>query len=238
MRLSLPPGLATRARAAARRRGFDVVRYRSLASWLGEREISVVFDVGANDGAFGSGLRADGYPAALVSFEPGRAAFERLSARAEADARWEAVNCALGSAPGKGRLMLSAKSEYSSLLEPDPSSAWRDSAAEQVATEEVEVRRVADEVAARTTGSERCFLKIDAQGSDLDVLEGAREVMDRFVGVQVELSFAPLYRGQPPADELLRFVRECGFDLWAVRPVLTAVESGRTFEADAIFFRA
>ena len=70
------------------------------------------------------------------------------------------------------------------------------------------------------------------------MLEGARGVLERFEGAQVELSFARLYREQPPPDAVIAFMREHGFELWAIRPVLTHPASARMLDVDAIFFRS
>ena len=229
--------MRSRARRGFRRLGVDVVHYQPLAAWLREREISLVFDVGANEGRFAAGLRAEGYAGRIVSFEPAAAAFARLAAAADSDPGWEVVNRALGSATGSASLRVSAASEYSSLLEWDPAGPWPDRGAAPVATEEVEVRRLEDEFGEHVSSSERCFLKIDTQGYDLEVLEGAGSALERFAGAQVELPLTPLYRDQPPIDALLRFMRERGFVLWAIRPVLTDPASARMLDADAIFFR-
>ncbi len=138
---------------------------------------------------------------------------------------------------GTAALRISRSSIYSSFLAWEEEGPWADGGARQVATEEVEVRRLADELERYAASSDRCFLKVDAQGADLEVLEGARGVLERFEGAQVELSFARLYRDQPPPDAVIGFMREHGFELWAIRPVLTDPASARMLDVDAVFFR-
>ena len=47
------------------------------------------------------------------------------------------------------------------------------------------------------------YLKIDTQGYEWKVLEGATEVLNYLCGIQLEVSLLPLYEGQP---EFLKIV--------------------------------
>ncbi|MDP6279615.1 MAG: FkbM family methyltransferase [Nitrospinota bacterium] len=55
------------------------------------------------------------------------------------------------------------------------------------------------------------YLLIDVQGSELDVLEGARRTLRNTPVVEVEVEFVPLYEGQPLFAEIDVFMRENGF---------------------------
>ena len=96
-----------------------------------------MLDVGANDGAFGRELRADGYQGRIVSFEPTSAAFAALAAGCREDPRWEPVNVALGSDEGRATINLSRNSSSSSLLDMDGRHTATAPDAEYVGTEPV-----------------------------------------------------------------------------------------------------
>src|SRR5215210_642812 len=87
-----------------------------LIDFLEARSIDLVFDVGANDGHFGLWLRECGYRGRIVSFEPIRAVFDLLKARADEDGDWEAHPVALGERPGKAVINVAELSVFSSLL--------------------------------------------------------------------------------------------------------------------------
>lgn len=55
------------------------------------------------------------------------------------------------------------------------------------------------------------FLKIDVQGAELMVLQGAEDVLKRCIAVQVEVSFVPLYEGQPALAQIDWHLRQRGF---------------------------
>lgn len=62
------------------------------------------------------------------------------------------------------------------------------------------------------------FVKVDTQGSELDVLLGARKTLDdQVVAVEVEVEFAPLYESAVPFREIDAHLNGCGFTLFKLR---------------------
>lgn len=62
------------------------------------------------------------------------------------------------------------------------------------------------------------FMKIDTQGSELDILEGAKEtLLGHVVAVEVEVEFAQLYESQPLFRDVDLFLSKCGFTLFKLR---------------------
>ena len=56
------------------------------------------------------------------------------------------------------------------------------------------------------------YMKIDVQGMELDVFNGAKETLGRsLVGVRTEVSFYPIYEGQPLFAEVDQALRPYGF---------------------------
>jgi hypothetical protein len=92
------------------------------------------------------------------------------------------------------------------------------------------------------------LIKLDVQGSELEVLRGGRATLSDAVAVQVEVEFLPLYKGQPTAGAVFAFMEERGFFLHQLRdcggspfkPFETAVAylpAGQLLYADAVFIR-
>ena len=70
------------------------------------------------------------------------------------------------------------------------------------------------------------------------VLAGSKStVNDRCVGMQIELSFLPLYESSMLIREALDLVYSLGFTLTGLVPVFTDMRNGRLLQADGIFFR-
>lgn len=57
-------------------------------------------------------------------------------------------------------------------------------------------------------------LKLDTQGSELGVLEGAERTLASVQVLEVEVELNPIYEGQPLFGDVDRFLRARGFQLW------------------------
>ena len=84
----------------------------------------------------------------------------------------------------------------------------------------------------------RLFLKSDTQGSDLEVLQGAGEILRRAAIVLVEVSYAPIYRTEANVNAIFSFLAEQGFTLGGLFPIAFTHDSLGLIEADAYFIRA
>ena len=209
-------------------------RRARLLAW---RAVNLVLDVGANEGQYASMLRDAGFTGRIVSFEPGGVAFARLSQRAAADANWDVHRLALGQRDGTTRLNLAADSEGSSLLqvldrevENSPGSAF-------VGTEDVHLARLDTFLSKFDGDSEPICLKLDTQGSELDILRSAARALERAELVEAELSLVPLYRGGPLFRDVIDFLDLYGFDLIGLEGVDEERDTGHMLQVDGIFLR-
>ena len=90
------------------------------------------------------------------------------------------------------------------------------------------------------------FIKIDVQGHELPVLEGATNSIENVIGLELEVEFALLYQNQPLFSDIDYFVRERGFDLFDLsRKYYTRNENyeykrsqGQLMWGDALYFRS
>ena len=208
-----------------------------LAEFLVSRKVDLVFDVGANTGQFGRGLRGHGYRGAIVSFEPVREVFAELQRRVAGDRNWSAHGLALGAAPGTGTIHVSRGSVYSSLVAQSELTADFDTAAHVVRSEEVQIACLDDYLP--TIEGRSAFLKIDTQGFEQQVLDGARRVLEKVEGVLLEVPLVHLYAGTWKLEEVLAYMRAHGFVLAQVRPVnaLRLRDGVSLAEIDCLFRR-
>jgi len=64
------------------------------------------------------------------------------------------------------------------------------------------------------------FIKLDTQGSELQILEGAIDTVSGSVlGIEAEVEFLPLYKGQPLFCDVDRFLRGKGFELFDLNSI-------------------
>jgi FkbM family methyltransferase len=237
--------LKSYVKQAIRHFGFELLPYQPGSSRtahfmqvLSNHNVNLVFDVGANIGQCGRSLREAGYRGRIVSFEPLSAAWEQLAAASRKDSLWEvAPRAAIGSEDGEIDLHVAGNSVSSSALE--MLSIHENTAPESryVGSEKAPLRRL-DSVGLEYLRPDSVpILKIDTQGYEDRVLRGASGMMDRIVGLQVELSLVPLYEGQLLFENMLEQVKSAGFDLWGLWPEFTDPRSGRLLQVDATFFR-
>jgi hypothetical protein len=106
-----------------------------------------------------------------------------------------------------------------------------------VGTLEVEVARLDDVLADRAPLDGPTLLKLDTQGTELAVLQGAEATLAEIHHVILEASFVELYVGQAQATELVAHLLERGFDLRAVYDVKSSVHTGEPIQADLVFSR-
>jgi FkbM family methyltransferase len=211
---------------------------RELVSSLRKFEIDLVLDVGANKGQFASEIRHCGYAGRIVSFEPLSQAHGELLQSNAWDPKWDAYpRCALGDHDGEVEINIAGNSYSSSIL---PMLEAHRSAAPESAYEGKEIVpiKMLDAVAGQYLKDARApFLKIDTQGFEWKVLDGARDTLPHLKGILVELSFVPLYEGQHLWREVIDRLEAEGLSLWAFMPVFSDQASGRTLQVDGIFFR-
>jgi FkbM family methyltransferase len=131
----------------------------------------VFFDVGANTGAFTSGLLARFPGARIYAFEPQAQNFARLINAGHPPERVRHANIALGRAPGRITLYDRADLEgsaHASVFEDVIADIHR----QAVTASEVRIDTL-DNVAAEHGVEYIDYLKIDTEGNELAVLEGA-----------------------------------------------------------------
>jgi hypothetical protein len=84
----------------------------------------------------------------------------------------------------------------------------------------------------------RIFCKLDVQGYEAKVLAGAHSLLKDTIGLQMEISLAPLYQGQPTFGELLNTMSRSGFEIFGFVPGFVDPATGRMLQIDGVFFRS
>jgi FkbM family methyltransferase len=198
--------------------------------------IDLVIDVGANTGQYAKELRTLGYTGQILSCEPLSEAFTRLQATAVNDPHWRALRTAVGHEEGQAEINISSNSVSSSLVAmldrhrvAAPDSMYIGREIVPVTT----VRKLAEE---HMGDADNAYLKVDVQGYERRVLAGAGAVLDRFKGVQLEVSLTPLYEEDMGPREVIDTMMAHGFQLADIQPGFTDRPTGQLLQCDAIFY--
>jgi FkbM family methyltransferase len=234
----LPKAVRVAVRRQLARRGFEIRRHTAARrqAVLAKHEVDLVLDVGAARGGYGTSLRTFGYAGRIVSFEPLSDAFAGLSATIAEDPSWTAHRLALGAEQGSATIKIASNSDSSSLLPMLEAHRAAAPTIDFVAEETITVARLDDVADEDVRSARHPFLKIDTQGFEREVLEGGVKTVERCVGLQLELSFLPLYDGGMLVDEAIGWAYAHGFHLVGIEQGYTA-PTGEILQVDGIFVR-
>ena len=233
---------------------FELRNAAARAAWDRDRRLAhvvraarpVVLDVGAHVGQSHRLFRRLFPDAAIWSFEPDPDSFAALEAAVGPTVAGGCVRVALADRDGTATFNRNPISHTNSLLA--RSAASRDSIdlsraraegrdATPVADRiEVEVRRL--DGWCRAHGIDRVdLLKVDVQGAEVAVLDGAAGILPAVASVAVEISFFDLYERSSSFLEVEERLRPHGLDLYALLEVSDNPMNGRTDWVTAIYTR-
>jgi FkbM family methyltransferase len=187
-----------------------VVGMFSLSSVFEDLPVVQVVDIGASpfDGEpIFDALRAAG-GAEVLGFEPSPDQYEKLLAMQTERATF--LPYAIGDGT-EGELKICRAPGMTSMLEPDLEVLSHfhqlKEAAEILERQSMATHRLDD--IAEAVGMD--FLKVDVQGGEQAVFEGAKERLADACFIHTEVQFVPFYKGQALFAELDQILREAGF---------------------------
>jgi FkbM family methyltransferase len=223
--------------------GFGIYKLKSdeltkIFTGKGKVKFDVMFDIGANTGQFSLAIRNKGYKGKIVSFEPLTAARKKLVQNASKDVNWFVHDqAAIGESNGFVDINISKNSVSSSILPMLNLHSEAEASSVYIGHEKVPIITL-DSISNFFLGkSENCFIKIDTQGYEAQVLDGAMETLKSTNGILCELSLFPLYKGQKLWKEIINKLEDEGFILWSFEKAFVDIRDGRTLQIDAVFLK-
>lgn len=178
-----------------------------------------VLDVGARGGPLNP-FQLFAQFAELFICEPDIGEIKKVEQELQREGRWKNVTAlpfALGSKVGTAILHLGEKGGLSSLLEanaPEMKKFYSISGWSRVVKNVSVPIETLDHAAERFGFKDLAVIKLDTQGTELDILKsGEKNVMPNVLAVYVEMEFIPLYKDQPLFGEVNAFLEKQGFRL-------------------------
>lgn len=205
--------LALKLAATGRIHQFQEIR--ALRAFLREFQVDCVFDVGANRGQYATMLRRDvRFNGTIISFEPASETFAALARAMHRDRNWFAYNIALSDSEGTASFHVTASDQCSSLNTPseDIPDIMSD-ASKVIGTIEVNLNKLDNLFydLQKEHAWKRPYLKLDTQGHDLQVIKGAKECLNSFLGIQTELAVKMIYEGATDYRDMIAYLENAGF---------------------------
>lgn len=220
--------------------GYDIVRYplldirrrNQLFSFHG---VNLILDVGANNGQYALEMRRLGYRKKIISFEPLSKAYAKLETNSMKDKLWSIYNYALGEFDGETHINISANQHSSSIkkmldthLDAAPESQY-------TGKETIKIKKLDSIFDSLVTVNDIVLLKIDTQGYEFQVLQGAIKNLKKIKLIQLEMPLIQLYENDITIEVVLDFMKENNFKLVSIENGFFDPRNGSLLQVDGFF---
>ncbi len=197
--------------------------------------INTLFDVGANVGQYAKNLRRMGYHKKIVSFEPVKSSFESLKTASINDNNWIINHYALGNEDTKGIINIAGNSYSSSILNMLPKHLKSAPESKYIAQEEIEIKKLDSIFNSFRNEEDSVMMKIDTQGFEKNVIDGAEKSLGNIKIIQLEMSILPLYENEMLYMDMINYLDKRGFQLFSLENGFSDVATGQLLQVDGIF---
>ena len=169
---------------------------------------TVIFDVGANNGATAVSLCRAFPNATIYAFEPVAETFRKLAERTAKYQRIKPFNLALGRKTGRVRMRIKSLSVTNRI------AGWRD----MLKPGETVTMTAGDDFCREHAVEAIGFLKIDTEGHDLEVLRGFRGMLKaaRIDVLEAEVGMNPENERHVPFETVKAYLERLGYRLFLI----------------------
>jgi FkbM family methyltransferase len=217
--------------------GFQITRKKlDILDWLATRQIKTILDVGANKGQFAREIRQLFPYATLHCFEPLAGEYEQLQKNLSLYPNCFQHRMALGNENGETIINRNEFSASSSLLPISERHLDSFPYAKNTLEERISIRRL-DDIFDSLQPKPNIVLKIDVQGFEDAVLDGAKKSLKNICAIIIEVSYLELYKGQKLSREIITRLQASGF--MHIGDLLYANDpsTGLRLQGDAVLIR-
>jgi FkbM family methyltransferase len=210
-----------------------------LMTCIKELGINFIIDTGANRGQFAQSLFKGNYKGEILSIEPLSVAWEELNNKAQSHGKWNVFpKSALGGKTGEAIINVSKNLDSSSILPMTELHLRAAPWSNYVGQEKCTVYAL-DDIFTKININEKhkILLKIDCQGFEYQILQGAVVSLAKVEAVLTEVSLKELYSGQKLWMEIINMLSLQGFSIYSVIKGFTDPKTGETLQLDIVFKR-
>ena len=83
--------------------------------------------------------------------------------------------------------------------------------------------------------NKKAMLKIDTQGYEWEVLQGAKNNLEKFEVLLVEVSFVRLYENEKLWKDIFNYIESFDFELWLLERGFVDRKTKQILQADVVF---
>jgi FkbM family methyltransferase len=199
-------------------------------------KINKLIDVGANYGGYALFMRRLGFVSEIISFEPLSSAFLLLNENSKNDKNWKVFNFAIGNEDKTGIINVAGNSHSSSLNRMLETHIKVAPLSKYVGTEKIEIKKLDSIFSNLTNKNDSILLKIDTQGYEKYVLEGAANSLKNIQLIQLEMSLTPLYENELLITDMINYLKAKNFELASIERGFFDKKTGRLLQVDGLFY--
>ena len=199
--------------------------------------ITKILDVGANKGQYAQELRNIRFEGDIISFEPISGVFDVLKENFKNDSKTSVNNFALGDKEETKTINISKNLSSSSFLSRAKHLEENATQTEYISEEKVKIKVLDLIYDSICSPEDVVFLKLDTQGYEKNILNGAKESLKKIKGIQIELALKPSYKEAPNYKEIIKIIEDSGFTLFSLEEGFEDEKTGQLLEVDGVFFR-
>lgn len=215
----------------------EALRTAMIINKLG---IKFVIDIGANTGQFAESLFDFNYNGKVISFEPVTNCYNSLlKLQKKYPNLIVAEKCALGNENRIAEINITDDSVFSSILKIKDFHAQLKPKSRIVKNEFVQMHKLDSIIDQFIPENETSIiLKIDTQGYEKEVLEGAANTLKRIQGIKIEIPLVPIYENtQFTFYEIIEFMKELKFNPYSFNIEGVNLITGRVHTIDGLFIK-
>jgi len=198
--------------------------------------VKTVIDIGANDGQYAEYLNDFFKPTVIHAFEPLAVCQPKLAALGQKIPHLTVHHVALADEAGEATFFSNEYAPASSLLTVSDLARRAFPETERASASTVRLARLDDVLSADTLGRD-ILVKIDVQGVEDRVIRGGHGVFSAAKIVLIEMSFAPVYDGQPLFEEVHTLLEACGLRLAGFKNQIDDAQTGQPLFAHCLYRR-
>lgn len=205
---------------------FDHIHLKRLG------QFDIILDVGANKGQFVTLLQYLNPKAKIYCFEPLQIELNKIRRIFNNNPNIITYNLALSNTNKKSQFFITSRRDNSSLIKPEKQLIFFPNL-KILKQETVKCMRLDALKDIELESEKRCLLKIDVQGSELQVLEGIGKSFKYIDYIYIELTFEEMYSSQNLISDIISFLNDKRFKLIKINNLVSV--SGVQIQGDFLF---
>ena len=200
-----------------------------------KNKIDLIIDVGAHRGEFAIDVLGENFEGKIISFEPQSKIYDVLLKNSSKFENWHVhERCGIGKKNKNLKLNIMNETTCSSFFVPTKNLLSIDPNSRIIKKEKTKIFSLNNLFSKNYKIKKNTFLKIDTQGYDKYVLDGASKILKKLLYVQMELAIEPLYKNEINYESMIKYMKKRGFIIWKLGGVIENLK-GKSMSFDIIF---